>query len=163
MYKTFRFIGILVVCFYFWHYIFTYTEWHFIDYVNLIFHEAGHSIFAFFGEYFDVLAGSLFQFALPLGISIYFFFKKQSISGSLCLLWVGQNLLNISVYAGDAIKMNLDLLGGESSIHDWQYLLSNIGMLHYTNTIASTIYFSGLMTILVGSILSIYYLIQENN
>ena len=33
---------------------------------NLIFHEAGHVLFAPFGRFMTVLGGSLFQFALPL-------------------------------------------------------------------------------------------------
>ncbi len=163
MIKYLRLTAILIVCFYFWHYVFTYTEWHFIDYVNLIFHEAGHTIFFFLGTFLNVLAGSAFQVILPLFIVIYFFFNMQKISGAICLLWVGQNLLNVSVYAGDAIKMQLDLLGGDNVIHDWNYLLSTLGLLRYTDTIASMIYVIGLVTIIVGTVLSLYYLSVFNN
>lgn len=146
-----------LACIYFWYYAKTYAEWHFIDSVNLIFHEAGHTIFSFFGAFIHAAAGSGFQILLPLLISIYFFYNNQKISGSLCLLWVGQNFLNVSLYAKDAIVMQLDLLGGDSSIHDWNYLLSTLGVLHNTPYIASVFYTIGLITIFVGSILALYY------
>lgn len=151
-----------LVCFYFLNYISTYTKWHFIDNVNLIFHEAGHTIFFFIGEYIQVLMGSGFQVLLPLCIAIYFFFHDQNVSGSICLLWVGQNLLNVSVYAGDAIKMQLDLLGGDSATHDWNYLLSVSGLITHTDTIAKTIYVAGVITILIGCTLSAYYSLKNS-
>src|SRR5687767_449764 len=36
---------------------------------NLVFHEAGHVLFGFFGRFMTVLGGSLFQFALPLALA----------------------------------------------------------------------------------------------
>ncbi len=157
MNKYFRFILTLIVCCYFWHYASTYTDWHFIDWVNLIFHEAGHSIFFFMGEFIKILAGSGFQVALPLLISIYFFINKQKISGAICLLWVGQNLLNVSIYAGDAIVMQLPLLGGDNVIHDWNYILTNLGILKNTALVASVIYNVGMLFIIIGSILALYF------
>lgn len=47
------------------------------------------------------------------------------------LLWLGQNFINISVYAADAQAKRLPLLGGNKVYHDWDYLLSEIGMLRY--------------------------------
>lgn len=47
------------------------------------------------------------------------------------LLWLGQNLINISVYAADAQARSLPLLGGNKVYHDWNYLLSEIGLLQY--------------------------------
>lgn len=157
MNKYLKFLGVGVVCVYFLNCIGTYTQWHFIDNVNLIFHEAGHTIFFFLGEYVQILMGSGFQILLPLGIALYFFFHNQKISGSICILWVGQNLLNVSVYAGDALKMQLDLLGGDSTIHDWNYLLSVSGLITHTDTIAKTIYIAGVLTILLGCLLTAYY------
>jgi hypothetical protein len=164
MTKYFRTISIALVCTYFWYYARTYTEWHFIDNANLIFHEAGHAIFFFVSEFLNIAAGSVFQVALPLFIAIYFFIQGQRISSSLCLLWVGQNLLNVSVYAGDAIVTQLPLLGGDSVIHDWNYLLSTLDILKYTPKIAAAIYFIGIIFLVVGAVLSLYYSwTSENN
>lgn len=155
---------VLVVCLYFWHYIFTYTDWHFIDGVNLIFHEAGHTIFSFFGQFINILMGSGFQTLLPLCIVVYFFITQQKISGSLTLLWVGQNIMNVSVYVGDSIRMQLPLLGGDNVIHDWNYLLSTLHILKYTDTIAKVLYMSGIMIVTLGTILALYYVfaVQED-
>jgi hypothetical protein len=155
--KYLRLALIVIVCAYFWYCAKTYTDWHFIDGVDLIFHEAGHAIFSFFSLFISVAAGTGLQIALPLFISIYFFLSGQKVSGALCLLWVGQNLLNVSIYAGDAVRMQLDLLGGDGVIHDWNYLLSNVGLLSSARTVASTLYSMGLITMFLGTILSIYY------
>lgn len=161
MNKKTRIVSVALACLYFLNCLNTYTEWHFIDNVNLIFHEAGHTIFFFLGEYFQILMGSGFQILLPLSIAIYFFLHNQKVSGSICLLWVGQNLLNVSIYAGDAIKMQLDLLGGDSSIHDWNYLLTTSGLITHTDAIAQTIYVAGVITIAIGCVLSVYYSLKN--
>ena len=155
MNKYVRLTLVIIVCLYFWHYAATYTDWHFIDNANLIFHEAGHAIFMLFGQFIYIAAGSAFQVAFPLFFSIYFLATGRKISGALCLLWVGQNLLNVSIYAGDAVSMKLDLLGGDSSIHDWNYLLNALGALRYTPIIASVIYYLGMATITLGTALSL--------
>jgi hypothetical protein len=157
MNKPTRILLVVLTCTYFWYYAHTYTEWHFIDSANLIFHEAGHAIFFFLGQFIQVLMGSGLQVLLPFFISIYFFLHEQKVSGALCLLWVGQNLLNVSVYAGDAINMNLNLLGGDSVIHDWNYLLSTSGLLKYTNIAALSIYDLGILFLVVGTVGAVYF------
>lgn len=47
------------------------------------------------------------------------------------LLWLGQNFINISVYAADARAQQLPLLGGNKVYHDWHYLLSALGILDF--------------------------------
>ncbi len=76
-------------------------------------------------------------------------------------MWVGQNLINVSVYAGDAIVMQLPLLGGEGSFHDWHYLLSTLGILSWTPEVAAMLDTLGVLTILAGIALAGLLLIQE--
>ena len=40
-------------------------QWHLIDGVNLVIHEAGHLIFSPFGEFMTIAGGSLFQVIMP--------------------------------------------------------------------------------------------------
>ncbi len=47
------------------------------------------------------------------------------------LLWLGQNFINISVYAADAQARKLPLLGGNKVYHDWNYLLTEIDLLKF--------------------------------
>ena len=162
MNKYLRTILTILVCAYFWYYTATYTDWHFIDAVDLIFHEAGHTIFIFLGEWVKILMGSGFQVLLPSLIAVYFFRTKQNLSGALCLLWSAANLLNVSIYAGDAVAMQLPLLGGDSVIHDWNYLLGTTNMLDHTAFIAGTIYWLGILTMTAGTILSVYFAWTED-
>jgi predicted secreted protein len=161
MNKYLRTTLVALCCLYFWYYIATYTEGHLIDNVDLIFHEAGHTIFFFFGQFIQVCAGSGFQILLPLLISIYFFKTGQKLSGALCLLWLGQNILNVSVYAGDAIAMQLELLGGDGVMHDWNYILSTLDILRYAPRIAHMMYEIGFITIATGMVMSVYYSVTD--
>jgi hypothetical protein len=142
---------------YFFYYAATSTQWHFIDSVNLVIHEAGHIVFWPFGELMHALGGSLFQILFPLVYVGYFYFKKQYFSASLLLFWVGQNCINVSVYAGDAILMQLPLLGGDSSMHDWHAILTMLHALRYTPEVASAFYAGGCIVMLFAAALSLYY------
>ncbi len=156
-----RLLGATLASAYFINYVVTAQEWHFIDTVNLIFHEAGHTFFSFFGEFIHVLMGSGFQVLLPLSIALYFFYTGQRFSGAVCLMWVGQNLINVSIYAGDSILMQLPLLGGDGTIHDWHYLLTSMGILRYTPQVAATLYALGTIVISAGIALSFYFALSE--
>ena len=157
-----RLIGATLASIYFLHYIATYREWHFMDTVNLIFHEAGHTIFSFFGEFIQIAMGSGFQVLLPLLISLYFFYTRQRFAGAMCLMWVGQSIITVSIYAGDAISMQLPLLGGDSVIHDWNWMLSTLNILKWTPEISTAIYTVGFLTIFLGIGLSYYFAWYEN-
>lgn len=157
MAKYIRLLGAIIFCMYFWYCATTPDTWHFIDAVNLVFHEAGHAIFSFFGMFIRVLAGSALQIALPLFISVLFFFTRQKASGALVLLWVGQNFINVSVYVADALLEQLPLLGGDGGLHDWNYLLDSVGWIFYAQKIASIISTTGFIFIFLGTVLSLYY------
>lgn len=129
---------------------------HFIDSANLMFHEAGHLLFGLFPQWFSIAMGGGFQTGLPLAIALYSVYRRQYYTAAVVLMWVGQTLTNTSVYAGDALVMKLDLIGGENTIHDWNHLLWHFGMLRHTDTIAATIRIAGTATVIVGLMLSIY-------
>ena len=103
----------------------------FIDNADLVIHEAGHFFFRFFGAYIYTLGGTLMQIILPSIIFFYFFRNEYRTGMQVSLLWLGQNFINISVYAADAQAKRLPLLGGNKVYHDWNYLLREIGMLQY--------------------------------
>ena len=72
------------------------------------------------------------------------------------LLWLGSSFFDVAIYAKDAIVMNLDLLGGDNVTHDWNYLLSTLGVLKYTPQIASTIFSLGTLSLVVGVVVGVY-------
>jgi len=130
-------------------------QWHLIDGANLLIHEAGHVIFMPFGEYLMIAGGSLMQVILPAVFVFYFFYHGKVYSAALVMFWVGERLLNVSVYAGDSIKMQLPLLGGQDSVHDWNYLLDRAGLLAATPKIAMLIRLGGTLVILSGLYLAL--------
>ena len=71
-------------------------------------------------------------------------------------MWIGESITNVAIYAKDAIIMQLPLLGGDSVIHDWNYLLSTLNILKYTDIIGGIIYYLGISVIVIGAILALY-------
>ena len=73
-----------------------------LDNADLVIHEAGHVFFMIFGRFIYMAGGTLMQILLP-SLIIYFFFRNYYITGvQVAGFWLGQNLINISVYAADA-------------------------------------------------------------
>jgi hypothetical protein len=128
----------------------------FLDRVDLVFHEAGHVIFGFFGEFIGVLGGSLMQVLIAAIVVVYFFARRQPYSAAITLFWVAQNLFNISVYVKDARTRALPLLGGEDTLHDWGYILGKLNMLLWDRAIGNLIYAIGLLA-LAASVLGGFY------
>ncbi|HKV41315.1 MAG TPA: hypothetical protein VJX67_19065 [Blastocatellia bacterium] len=133
------------------------NQWHFIDGADLLIHEAGHIVFGPFGEFIMIAGGSMFQVIMPSIFVLYFVFQRKPYSAALVLFWVGESILNVSVYAKDSIAMQLPLIGGPDSIHDWNYLLTHTGLLSHTAGIAGAIRLAGTAVIagaLVWAIMS---------
>jgi hypothetical protein len=132
-------------------------QWHLIDGVNLVIHEAGHPIFSPFGEFLMIAGGSLFQVIMPTLFVGYFWYHSKYYSAALVLFWVGESILNVSVYAGDSLALQLPLLGGQDSIHDWNYLLSSLNLLPATAKVAGAIRLFGTVVIALAAFGSIRF------
>ncbi|MDD4989117.1 MAG: hypothetical protein PHV42_01690 [Candidatus Pacebacteria bacterium] len=158
-----RLVATLFVFLYAVYYLFSLSDWHFIDNVNLIIHEAGHSILFFLGDFIRISAGSLFQVLIPTLFVAYFFIQKQYFSASLLLFWVGQNFVNVSVYARDSVVMQLPLLGGDNVVHDWNYMLMHLNLLGSTEIIANGIYLLGVFIIIAGCVLSLFFSFEKES
>jgi hypothetical protein len=105
-------------------------EYGLLDNIDLVIHEAGHFFFSFFGKFIYTLGGTLMQIILPSIIAAFFFRNNYRTGVQFGLLWLGQNFINISVYAADARAQKLPLLGGKKVYHDWHYLLGELGLLN---------------------------------
>lgn len=128
------------------------SRWHLIDGVNLVIHEAGHIVFSPLGEFMMIAGGSLFQVIMPALFVGYFWYHGKFYSAALVLFWVGQSILNVSVYAGDSIALELPLLGGQDSLHDWNYLLTSMNMLPATAKVAGALRLLGTLVIVAASV-----------
>lgn len=133
----------------------------FLDMVDLPIHETGHLLFGIFGEFIGFAGGTLFQLIVPAVFMGYFIWQESYYSASIVLFWLGQSLLNVYVYASDAVNMVLPLVGG--GIHDWNWMLTTLGMLDYTKPIAAVIRIAGTLVIFAAAGASVYYALQTND
>jgi hypothetical protein len=133
----------------------------FLDMVDLPVHEFGHLLFRPFGQFMMIAGGSLFQVILPAVFVGYFIWQRSFYSAAIVLFWVGQSILNVWVYAADAVVMQLVLTSGftgsEGSFHDWNYMLDTTGLLSSTKTVAGIIRLAGTLVIITSGVLSVYY------
>jgi hypothetical protein len=143
-------IFVIMITWYFIYCLRSLENFHIVTIVNLIIHEAGHSILLFFGQFIQVLGGSLFQVFVPLIFAVYFFIREDIYSSGIILLWVGESVIEVSRYASDATLMQLPLLGGDNVIHDWNWLLSYTNLLQHTSLIASIIFTVGVLIMIGG-------------
>jgi hypothetical protein len=131
----------------------------FLDLVDLPIHEFGHLLFRLFGQFMMIAGGSLFQIIVPLVFVGYFWWNEKYYSAAIVFFWVGQSILNVFIYAQDAVVMQLVLLGGltgsEGAFHDWNYLLTQTGLLSSTKQVAGFIRLLGTLCIITASVLSI--------
>ena len=117
----------------------------FLHSVNLVFHEAGHVLFRPFGELMTALGGSVLQILMPLIVMLVFLLKERNTFGaSVGLWWTGQNFMDVAPYINDARAGQIPLLGGGTGsdrpgMHDWQNVLSELGMLNSDHRLASLI------------------------
>ena len=133
----------------------------FLDYVNLVFHEAGHVFFGFLGEFIGILGGSLMQVLVPAIAVGHFVWQGYLYSAAIALFWVGQSLFNVSVYVKDARARVLPLLGDDISAHDWHNILGRLGLLRWDQAIGNLIYGMGLVALVVSVIGAFYFSMEE--
>ena len=154
---TLKLVVAVIASLYFFWCAYDPFQWHLIDGVNLVIHEAGHLIFRPFGEFLMIAGGSLFQVIMPSLFVGYFCYHGKYYSAALVLFWVGESILNVSVYAGDSLALQLPLLGGQDSVHDWNYLLSSLNLLPATAKIAGGIRLLGTILIALAAFGSIRF------
>lgn len=98
----------------------------------LVFHEAGHVIFALFGQWMAVLGGTLMQLLMPAVMMLALLWRNRDPFGAALALWLlGVSLLDVAPYVHDALQPQLVLLNGsvgEEGGHDWIFLLESLGL-----------------------------------
>lgn len=98
----------------------------------ILFHEAGHVVFAPFGEALRVAGGTLGQLLMPFICAASLYRRGDNFGAAICLAWMGMSLMDASVYAYDAADPILPLIGGgtgEDSFHDFIFLFDRYGQL----------------------------------
>jgi hypothetical protein len=127
----------------------------FLHLIDLVFHEAGHIVFAPFGTFMTSLGGSLLQVLIPVVCVISFIRRDDWFAGAVCIWWAGQNLIDLAPYIADARALRLVLLGGHTGAevegHDWEAILTSLGWLGYDRALGSTAHWVGVLA-MVGAI-----------
>lgn len=113
-----------------------------ISWVDLFIHEGGHFIFSIFGRFLSILGGSLVQILIPLA-AVVVLFRSATHVVPFAIFWLGENLVNVSVYVRDATRMKLRLISA-SATHDWNYILGQVKLLGSTDSIANVVFYLGL-------------------
>jgi len=100
--------------------------------LNLGIHECGHMIFSFFGQFLMVLGGTLTELMTPCAGVWNFYLQRDYFACVLCFGWLSTALFDVARYSADAMAMELPLVspfGTETVKHDWNYLLTTLGIL----------------------------------
>ena len=113
-------------------------HYHFLDGVNLALHEGGHLMFAAFGQTLQVLGGTIGQLFFPIACAASFAHRKQIFEAAVCGVWAAESLMYTARYLGDARAQALPLVGGH--LHDWNYLLSEAGLLGWSEPFGSALH-----------------------
>jgi hypothetical protein len=124
-----------------------------VDMTNLVFHEAGHILFAPFGSFLTSLGGSLTQVLVPLACMAAFIVKtRDPYAAAVALWWAGENLVDMAPYVADARALQLVLLGGHTGAevegHDWEAILGTLGWLPYDVMLGRACERAGLLVML---------------
>ncbi|XCN74006.1 MAG: zinc ribbon domain-containing protein [Candidatus Electrothrix aestuarii] len=142
----------------------------FLHLVNTPFHEAGHIFFRPFGQFLTSLGGTLGQLLMPLICTIVFLLQtRDTFAAAVGLWWFGENFLDIAPYIGDARAGVLPLLGGNRGhsspygFHDWEFLLTETGLLRYDQTLARLSHGFGSMLMLLALVWGGYLLWKAYN
>lgn len=118
----------------------TYT---FFDDVSLVVHTLGAFAFSVFGPFMKAAGGTLFQILLPVLLVRFFYRHSYGLGTQVFLFWLGQNLINISVYVQGVQVHRLPHLA--DATHDWHYMLSALGIPEYDVVIASAFFVGGVL------------------
>jgi uncharacterized C2H2 Zn-finger protein len=134
-----------------------YTGESFLHLINLPFHEAGHLVFMPFGRLMMFLGGTLGQILMPMICLGTFLIKTRDPFGAtVALWWTAESLMDIAPYINDARSLDLMLLGGvtgkETDGHDWNNILTMLGLLEWDHRLAHLTYDTGILLMLASFI-----------
>ncbi len=123
-----------------------------LDNLNLIMHEAGHSILGIFGwRFLTVLGGTLLQVLIPFLVFVFAWRNRQQFLAQFSLYWLGFSWLETAAYCGDAYLRQMPLIGGlPKSAHDFFNLMNMLNLMDHHKTIAWIMYAIGVSILVLG-------------
>ncbi len=132
-----------------------------LDHVNLVFHEAGHFFFSWFGRTVMILGGTLGELIVPLAIATYFFWRRDTAGTAFAAFWFFENFLYVGTYMADARTLALPLVG--SGDHDWEILFAQWGVLVHDQAIGGTMRVFGWLGMLVTIVWLVWMCVRASS
>jgi hypothetical protein len=162
---VFRGLIFLILAYYAWTLLIlrTPTSEIFLHHIDLPFHEAGHFFFTFGGQILTLMGGGIMQVLMPSLVFGHFLYRSDYLGSAATLFWIGENLLDVSYYVGDARAMELQLIGCEEppcENHDWHQILGSLGILQW-DTFISRILFGVGSVFMVTALIACGFLIWQ--
>jgi hypothetical protein len=114
----------------------------FIDSANLVVHEGGHNLFAWFGQTLCLWGGTILQWMVPFLLAAYFFAHRQTTGFVFAAFFFFENWLYTATYMADARAMELPLVttgDPEFAEHDFHAIFSSLGVLDHDTQIAAVV------------------------
>lgn len=142
---VFRPVLVAWLLFYLWFLTYAFRahgEYLFIDSANLVVHEGGHNLFAWFGRTLMLWGGTLLQWLVPFLLAAYFFKERQTTGFVFSLFFFFENWLYTATYMADARVQILPLVttGDPDFVeHDWYAIFSSLGVLQHDTQIAAVV------------------------
>lgn len=126
-----------------------------LHWINLPFHEAGHVIFGFFGDFIRALGGTLGQLLIPTICLVAFLRRRDPFAGAAALWWLAENFMDIAPYIADARAGELLLLGGVTArdvpgYHDWENILIDLDLMQHDLALGSLAHNLGRLLLLAS-------------
>jgi len=119
----------------------------FLHGIDLVIHEAGHAFALILPRFFYILGGSALQVLLPAVCALTFLRQRQIASFAVALFWTGESFTDVAIYMADAKRQALPLLGGDGTVHDWNYLLGQLQLLGLAPSLARLTFGVGIVLI----------------
>ncbi|OIO68035.1 MAG: zinc ribbon domain-containing protein [Zetaproteobacteria bacterium CG_4_9_14_3_um_filter_49_83] len=140
----------------------------FLHIINLPFHEFGHIMFRAFGRLMASLGGSLGQLLMPLiCMGVFLVQTKDAFAAAVALWWLGESFLDLVSYIHDANVLTMPLMGGNEGssspygFHDWEFILSETGLIHQAASIAKTTHLLGSMLMVLALLWMLLLLLRK--
>jgi hypothetical protein len=114
----------------------------FIDSANLVVHEGGHNLFAWFGQTLCLWGGTILQWLVPFMLAVYFFSQRQITGFAFSAFFFFENWLYTATYMADARAMELPLVttgDPEFAKHDFNTIFTSLGVLEHDTQIAMVV------------------------
>ncbi len=135
------------------------------SFLDLGIHELGHILFIPFGQFMDTAGGCLFQCIFPVVGIAAFIQIRWYFAAIMCLPWLGLNLFDVAMYAGDARDRLLPLTAGLAGLseqgsdeaydkaHDWYQILSHLHHLEWDHRIEHVLRIAATSVTILGLLL----------